>query len=557
MHLHALQVENFRGVRKARLTFDDTTLLIGENDCGKSSLLEALALVLGSPGGDPPVFAAEHIHQRPDGGAAGPVRIGLDFSEREIGEWSEPEVGSLASLLGGTSRRTRRLELRVTATVVENGTFDVHWDIDLSGGGRRRSEDDAEHLEAVRRLNPILWIKGGALAGADIGATEGSPTKAKILGELEASFRAVISGRDEDRQLEAGFRTAREILAKRRLGGQGIGTFRPIIAEIVGTRGVGIRKRHERRFHGSAARKLGTLILTAALLRSTPSEGVGGGDPLLIVEDPEAHLHPMTLATVWRLLEEIPAQKIVTTQSGALLTGAQLHDVSRLTRTDGIVRQFQVRENALSREELRKVSYHLRMKRSAATFARCWLLVEGETEFWMLPELARICGYDFNLEGVACIEFAQCGLPPLIKVANELGIEWHVLTDGDDAGMDYAAIAGNLAKKGQHAKRVTALEERDLEHCFWTHGFAGVFQRAAGKREAAARRMSASRVIGHAIRRRSKPALAFDLILAAAEESTPEVPMPLRRVIETCVRLARGGSGTPSSERSLRPKRRG
>jgi ABC-type cobalamin/Fe3+-siderophores transport system ATPase subunit len=42
MHLASLSVENYRALRRARVSFDQTTVLIGENDCGKSSLLEAL-----------------------------------------------------------------------------------------------------------------------------------------------------------------------------------------------------------------------------------------------------------------------------------------------------------------------------------------------------------------------------------------------------------------------------------------------------------------------------------------------------------------------------------
>lgn len=67
-------------------------------------------------------------------------------------------------------------------------------------------------------------------------------------------------------------------------------------------------------------------------------------------------------------------------------------------------------------------------------FARCWLLVEGETEVWLFNELARQCGYDLAAEGVQIVEFAQSGLRSLIKVAKEFGIDWHVVTDGDPAG---------------------------------------------------------------------------------------------------------------------------
>lgn len=99
----------------------------------------------------------------------------------------------------------------------------------------------------------------------------------------------------------------------------------------------------------------------------------------------------------------------------------------------------------MSAEELRRITFHVRINRPMSLFARCWLLVEGETEIWLLSELATICGYSLRGEGVRIIEFAQCGVAPLIKAARDLGIEWHLLADGDQAGSKYAAsVRGQL-----------------------------------------------------------------------------------------------------------------
>ncbi|MCS5931506.1 hypothetical protein LNQ03_05820 [Klebsiella pneumoniae subsp. pneumoniae] len=43
------------------------------------------------------------------------------------------------------------------------------------------------------------------------------------------------------------------------------------------------------------------------------------------------------------------------------------------------------------------------------------------------------------------IEFAQSGLKPLIKFARRMGIQWHVLVDGDEAGKKYAATVQRSA----------------------------------------------------------------------------------------------------------------
>jgi len=47
MVLRSVAVENFRAIRSAELTLDPTTVLIGENDFGRSSLMEDIALALG------------------------------------------------------------------------------------------------------------------------------------------------------------------------------------------------------------------------------------------------------------------------------------------------------------------------------------------------------------------------------------------------------------------------------------------------------------------------------------------------------------------------------
>src|ERR1700733_36553 len=47
MKVCRLKIENFRGIKKSELYFDDHTLFVGVNNVGKSTICEALDLVLG------------------------------------------------------------------------------------------------------------------------------------------------------------------------------------------------------------------------------------------------------------------------------------------------------------------------------------------------------------------------------------------------------------------------------------------------------------------------------------------------------------------------------
>lgn len=544
MFLRSLEVRNFRGVVSGRLDLGDTTVLIGENDCGKSSLLSALAVVLASGDGEVPVIEAHHFHRPRDPAAPlqGPIRIELVFEERSAGEWSEASLGSLATLLARPVSGARRLRVTVTADVPQGAAPPVaHWEIVSPGAGKPPSADDPEPLATIRRLCPLVWLRSGMLLGAT-GEREAGPVGgrlAALAAEVESHYESLMTGTslNELEELKAGYLAARELLRRRAeehhsAGGRSQTPVSELLGARAGPRPVG------QAFHGSAAQQIGVLIVTAAIIRHGLARWTVGTTPLLVVEDPEAHLHLMTLASVWGLLEHAGAQKIIGTQSETLLAAAPLHTVRRLTRTGGTMRQWRVAAGALTAEELRKLSYHVRSRRGAAMFARCWLLVEGETEFWLLPELAHLSGYDLNVEGVAAVEFAQCGLKPLIKLARQLGIEWHVLTDGDPTGRVYADEARSLA--GHEAdRRLTRLREPDIEHCFWRHGYAGIYLGAAGVQASGNQRISAGRVIRRAIKRHSKPFMAFEALAAVSAQGASGVPLPLRNTIETCVQLAR------------------
>lgn len=47
MKISLLEIDNFRGIRSGKIQFLDHTVLIGPNNCGKTTIIEALALVLG------------------------------------------------------------------------------------------------------------------------------------------------------------------------------------------------------------------------------------------------------------------------------------------------------------------------------------------------------------------------------------------------------------------------------------------------------------------------------------------------------------------------------
>lgn len=552
MFLSELRVENFRAIRRGAINFDDGTVLIGENDCGISSMLDALELVLGFD--DPQkVYPPWFFHRNQvTGESGGPIRIRLRFTERSENEWKAEESGPLGPLLRSRSKRPR--EIWYEAEIREPGEGADKARYRLRSPVCKTELNESGIIGRFRRMNPVVRVAAGMLTGHGF---TGEPMRGGGLPELKVSAdirelierinRAVESritrkSMNPGKALEEGFNAAISLvmLHKASLGKWESGLTRSV-KEILGWQPGRDHLASLESFRDpeSKPERLGILLLIAALLRAAPGGMAPDADPLWIIEEPEAHLHPITLTSVAEMIRLVQRQKVITTYSGDLLSAVPLGQVRRMVRHNGELHQRRVHRNTLSRSEMRRFQYHLRSHFGISTFARLWLLVEGESEYWFLPQLARLMGYDLALEGIACIEFAQCGLDAPLKVARDLGIEWHLLADGDAAGQLYADVARHYIGENDEDERLTVLAEKEIERSFWAHGYEDVYKKHARLKDDRLNQLSTGKILKAAVRKRSKPFLALSIIEAIASPGSRGIPPQLSGMIETCIDLAR------------------
>jgi len=554
MFLSSIQIENYRAIHSAKVTFDSTTVLIGENECGKSSIFEALQIILNPDFKDSfPGFKPFQYHYPENNTAiAGPIQLTLTFEERYTSEWSGIAYKIISFLLPPESKKKRKLIFELTATPTEKEDAEIKWEMGSPVTGI--SSFKPKLLYWLRLMNPAIYLSAGMLTGHGDGKgllyvdtpliSSVSPEIKDYVVRIQTCAAAIISDKSTNINLdiESGFEAALALIdqVRKKNDSRELGLGRKI-SEILGKEDhadsgslVPIMSNS-----GSTAQRLGVLLLVASLLRASPEELIDEMEPIWIIENPEAHLHPMTLSSIGILINGIKWQKIVSTFSGVLLNSVPLSQVRRLTRFKGIISEHRVNEKTFSREDLRRIGYHLQVQHNMASFARMWLLVEGESEFWILPQLARLLNYDFSLEGISCMDFAQSGLTPIIKVAEELGIEWHLLADGDYAGKSYLTAARQLIHHYDYKTRLTQLKEQDIEHYFWNRGYSDVYINHSRISPGEAKNLKPVKVIQKAVKNYSKPYLALSIVKAVDVPDSPGIPEELKKLIEFCIKLAR------------------
>ncbi|HEJ0083196.1 TPA: ATP-dependent endonuclease [Klebsiella pneumoniae] len=549
MLLERVEIVGFRGINRLSLMLEQNNVLIGENAWGKSSLLDALTLLL-SPEFDLYHFVRDDFWFPPGDiqGREHHLHIILTFRETEPGRHRVRRFRPLQRCWVPCDDGYHRVFYRLEGELAEDDSvMTLRSFIDGEGEALVLEEIDelARHLV---RLMPVLRLRDARfMRRIHNGTVPHSPQIEITARQLDFLSRELVSHPQNlsDGQIRQGLsamvqllehyfaeqssaQTRHRLMRRRSHDEQRSWRYLDIINRMIDK-------------PGGRSHRVILLGLFATLLQAKGTVRLDrDARPLLLIEDPETRLHPIMLSVAWHLLNLLPLQRVTTTNSGELLSLTPVEQVCRLVRESTRVSAWRLGPGGMNAEESRRIAFHIRFNRASSLFARCWLLVEGETETWVINELARQCGHHFDAEGVKVIEFAQSGLKPLIKFARRMGIQWHVLVDGDEAGKKYAATVRDLLNNDRELERdhLTSLPALDMEHFMYRQGFDDVYHRVAQIPDNVP--MNMRRVITKAIHRSSKPDLAIEVAMEAGRRGVDAVPTLLKKMFSRVLWLARG-----------------
>lgn len=543
MLLERIEISGFRGIRRLSLSFDELTTLIGENTWGKSSLLDALSVMLPASS-ELYQFELQDFHV--DYSVSHPqtqnLQIVLSFVTTDKNEYRAGRYRKLKPIWCEGEDGMHRIIYRVSASRVKYDITTTYTFLDLKGNPIAVHHSDKLARELMS-LHPVIRLRDSRRFIRPFGKNNNANERVEKRIDNTCRRLMAIPGHVNKGEMRSSLNAMNALVdhyfSFKSQSRKNPRLERDSLVYSTPTNGKSL-KQIVGETKDRQTRLLFLGLLNAYLQAKGPQDIRRCARPILIVEDPEGRLHPTHLARAWSLLELLPMQKILTTNSGELLGSVPMHSIRRLVRKSDRTIATSMPVKGFGQDELRRIGFHIRFHRTGALFARCWLLVEGETEVWLFSELARQCGYNLAAEGVQIIEFAQSGLKSLIKVAKSFGIDWHVVTDGDSAGKKYSATVINMLGHDQQRHRLTELPDKDIEHFLYSHGFEFFFKDMV--KIPHDQPIPAKKVVTRVLKKHAKPDLALAIVSHCEAGGVECIPVLLRWTLKRVITMANGNT---------------
>lgn len=139
--------------------------------------------------------------------------------------------------------------------------------------------------------------------------------------------------------------------------------------------------------------------------------------PLLLVEEPEAHLHPQRQVRLMQFLQNQAALERADGQRIQIIATTHSPNLASAIRLDNLVmiqggKAFPLNrtETQLDASDYRFLERFLDVTKANLFFARGVVIVEGDGENILLPALARLIGRDFGEHGISVVNVGHTGL---------------------------------------------------------------------------------------------------------------------------------------------------
>lgn len=439
MHLCGLRISNFRCFGDGKDSFTlrlkpGLTAIVGQNDAGKTAVIDALRFALGTTDQEWYRLEDEDFH-REAGKTAPQITIQCQFA-------LEPnDTGAFVEYLTYSKDGKTEPSLYVNWTAKDTGKRRhgrPHRHVEVCSGEKGdgpsfapevRELIQATYLKPLRDADQALSAGRGSRlsqvlssttqvsnSGIDYDSTTPvAPERLSVrgIGDLANALlekqEGVKAARDEvDKHLKGFNLKGDELQSRIRVGANSNPDVRlrqlleklDLSLSVEGKSGLGTKN---------------TLFMACELiLLAQESDGC----KLLLIEEPEAHLHPQKQLRVMKALQSLATedgiQIIATTHSPNLASVIELDKLVLLWKSRAFA--LDKESTKLSASDYSFLQRFLDVTKANLFFARGVMIVEGDAENILLPTLATILDRDFTENGVSIVNVGGVGLSRYARI---------------------------------------------------------------------------------------------------------------------------------------------
>lgn len=469
-----VRIRNFRSLKEVNVSLDWLTVLIGENNSGKTSFLDALFAAIGA---EKRVISTEDVFLGPSESKVPENReITIDLLIRPTDDDGNiietfPEGSYWVALWGnGVSQddndndfaaiRTRMKWDSTRGEYITKRKFLVDWQDDPNNWHLAKINETAGLVTAAK-IEPLalylldakrdikeelqsrssFWhklVSDPGLTDAQIEALE------KALTKLNDE---IISGSDVLVHVQEHLNDLYKTIG----GDKDSVSITPIpryLRDLSKGMDVNFATKGAQTFplarHGMGTRSLAAVLTFRAY--TTWRQKNAKGDkvhPMLALEEPEAHLHPQAQRALFKQLEEIPGQRIISTHSPYIAGQAKVAQFRHFRKDGANTVVTRMDTTLLTDEDIRKINRRILNTRGDILYARAIVLFEGETEEQALPIFAeQYWERQPPALGITLVGVGGSGnYLPFLRLSSGFEIPWYIFSDGEPGPLKHVKNA--------------------------------------------------------------------------------------------------------------------
>ena len=495
MFLSKLKIWNFRkygieenGEPGIAVSFNDRlNLIVGENDSGKTAIIDAIKLVLGTQSYDNVRIEENDFYRSKDGTRTNSLKVECTFEDL-----SDLEAGRFLEWIYIDDEGKAKLEVRLVARIKDNKV-----NIRKTGGkeGLDINFEASENLrvtylkplrDAEHELNPGYRSRfAQVLKSHPIFKNNGNTHKIEEIMQdanknIEEYFKVSISQDNSENSRSDSAEENNDELNYKDDPSSIISSISDTLSNFLGNNkdqydvNINISEMELNKILSRLMLKidedkvgLGTLnqLYMAMELLLLDIKEKNNEFGLALIEEIEAHIHPQAQLRVIKHLEEnIKSQTILTTHSITLASIANLNSLI-LCRNNNAY-SLNSKYTRLSSGDYEFLERFLDSTKANLFFAKGVIMVEGDAENILIPTIAKIIGRPLYMHGVSIV---NVGNVAFLRYSNifiskdgkqTIGIPTSIVTDLDVRPINYYQDEDNKSEfKGYKIYKINGRDE--------------------------------------------------------------------------------------------------